>query len=221
MTSHLKTQVSSSDFEAETISPPSTRARIFRLLDATRVALTLLSLAFGIVILGVSANALMVYNDTHLGEEFNLPLWPLAMNVNPLVSMVAAGSVIVASKAVVLLVSKVNALRSSVALTTATNLLAPAACFIVALVALVFHFVVAASEEVDTVESWSCRWRNTVMLQEPHFGTLCRQSKAGIGMILALVPLELLIAFVALVQVVLAKGLRGHVDGRRKSPSPH
>jgi hypothetical protein len=112
-------------------------------------------------------------------------------------------------------------LRSSVLLTTATNLLAPAACFTVALVATIFHFAVAASEEVDTVQSWSCRWRHAVMMQEPHFGTLCRQSKAGVGLVVALVPLEVVVAFVAIVQVVLAKGLRGHVEGgRRKSPTP-
>jgi hypothetical protein len=113
MTSHLKTQISSSDFEAETISPPSRRARLFRLLETTRLALTLLSLAFGIVILGVSADALMVYQGTYLPEEFNLPLWPEAFNVNPTKAMVAAGTVVVASKTAVLLVSKVSVVSSS------------------------------------------------------------------------------------------------------------
>lgn len=59
------------------------------------------------------------------------------------------------------------------------------------------------------------------MTQEPHFGTLCRQSKAGVALVVALVPLELLVAFVTVCQVVLARGLRSEVDGgRRKGGSP-
>ncbi|KAL2202033.1 hypothetical protein CC79DRAFT_1326229 [Sarocladium strictum] len=227
MSSHLKSQVSASDFEADTvhsahgISPTSRRARMFRLLDATRLTLTLVALACGIVILGVSADALMVYKGTHLPEEFNLPLWPQAFNVNPTVAMVAAGTVIVAANSAVLLVSKVSMLRSSVVLTTTTNLLAPTVSFTLALIATIFHFAVSASKEVDTVESWSCRWRHAVMIQEPHFGTLCKQSRAGVGLVVALVPLEVVVAFVTVCQIVLAKTLRGNVEGaRRKGGSP-
>ena len=111
-------------------------------------------------------------------------------------------------------------LRGSFALTTATNLLVPAICFTVAMIATIFHFVVGASDEVDTVHSWSCRWRHTVMLQEPYFGTLCRESKAGVALVVALVPLELTVAFVAVVQIVMAKGFKANFDGSRKSPTP-
>jgi hypothetical protein len=59
------------------------------------------------------------------------------------------------------------------------------------------------------------------MLQHPHYGTLCKQSKAGVGLVVALVPLEFLIAGVGLCQIVLARSLKGAVDGgRKKSGSP-
>lgn len=59
------------------------------------------------------------------------------------------------------------------------------------------------------------------MLQSPHFGTLCRQSEAAVGLIVALVVIELVLVGVTMVQVVLARGLRGHMEGgRRKGGSP-
>ena len=60
-------------------------------------------------------DALMVYRETYLPEEFMLPLWPAkaAFNSNPTVAMVAAGTVIVAANSAVLLVSKVSVVCSS------------------------------------------------------------------------------------------------------------
>lgn len=120
MSTNLKTHVSASDFEADTVHssssfPSSRSARLFRVVDNARLALTVLALASGIVVLGVSADALMVYRETYLPEEFMLPLWPAkaAFNSNPTVAMVAAGTVIVAANSAVLLVSKVSVVCSS------------------------------------------------------------------------------------------------------------
>jgi hypothetical protein len=111
-------------------------------------------------------------------------------------------------------------LRSNVILTTTTNIAAPLISFIVALVAMVFYYAVNSSGEVDTIQSWSCRWRDVVMMTEPRFGTLCRQNEAGLALSVMLVPLELVLLCVTGYQLVLARGLKGEMQGRRKGGSP-
>lgn len=115
-------------------------------------------------------------------------------------------------------------LRGSALVTSATNVLAPLLGLIVSLVAMVYYYAVNASNEVDTVQSWSCRWRNVVMMTEPHFGTLCRQHEAGVALSVVLVPLELALVLIAGYQILLAKSLSGEVGRTRRvkngSPTP-
>lgn len=86
---------------------------------------------------------------------------------------------------------------------------------------MIFHYAGAASREVNTVQSWSCRWKHAVMMQSPHFGTLCRQSEAAVGLVVALVIVELVLVGVTMIQVVLARRVRGQMEGgRRKGGSP-
>lgn len=110
MSSNLKTEISTSDFEADTTRSMSLngKARVFRILDGTRIGLTMLALCVGIVVLGVSASAVDTYRDTHLPQEFMLPLWPEDFNLRPTVAMVACGSIVIAVNAIALLVSKVS-----------------------------------------------------------------------------------------------------------------
>ena len=43
------------------------------------------------------------------------------------------------------------------------------------------------------------------MLQQPYFGTLCKQSEAGVAMTVLLVPLELIILGLTMYQLLLRK----------------
>jgi hypothetical protein len=84
---------------------------------------------------------------------------------------------------------------------------APLIGFINALVAMAHFYAVDSSSSVDTLMSWSCRWRHVPMIQEPHFGPLCQQSKAGLVLVVVLVPLQLVVVAMAAHQVVLDKRL--------------
>ena len=90
--------------------------------------------------------------------------------------------------------------------------------FVAALIAMAFFYTVNASIEVDTLQSWSCRWRQVNMTQRPHFNTLCGQSRAAVALAVLLVPLELLVLAVAVVQARLERRARLAAAARSGSP---
>jgi len=92
---------------------------------------------------------------------------------------------------------------------------------IAAIIAISFFYTVNASTEVDTVQSWSCQWRDVAMTMRPHFGTLCRQSQAGIGLAVALVPIQVIILGVAAGELVALKAVNAVGVPSRKTASPH
>lgn len=77
-----------------------------RLVESIRLALTALALLAGITIVGTSADALSVYNTTHLEEAFLLPLWPSDFDIRPTISLVTCGAIVFVSSAISLVVSK-------------------------------------------------------------------------------------------------------------------
>lgn len=108
--SKLKTQVSASDFEMETHQfELQAKIRLCRIVEMSRVVLTAVALVAGIAILGLSADALKVYNATHVSPEYLLPLWPDNVDLRPTNALVAAGSIAVAVNVVCLLAGKVHA----------------------------------------------------------------------------------------------------------------
>lgn len=99
-------------------------------------------------------------------------------------------------------------------------MIAPAVVsLIAALVAISFFYAINASESVDTLLSWSCQWRNVVMNNRPHFGTLCRQSRAAVYLSIVLVPLQVVVLGMAGWQVGVGRVVRG-IIGNKASPPP-
>jgi hypothetical protein len=85
------------------------------------------------------------------------------------------------------------------------SLAAPAVGFIASLVAMSLFYAVNSSSTVDNFQSWTCRWNDVPMSMQPHFGTLCKQSQAGVVLSVLLVPLEAAILAVAGYQAVLER----------------
>lgn len=107
--SKLKTEVSATTFEAQSRELElHSKIRACRYVEGGRVALTALALIAGITVLGLSADALKVYNETHVPPEYLLPLWPADFDLRPTVALVAGGSIVVAANVVSLLASKVQ-----------------------------------------------------------------------------------------------------------------
>ncbi|OTA07886.1 tryptophanyl-tRNA synthetase [Trichoderma parareesei] len=208
--SSLKNEISASDFEVEAQDAQrqvqhQAKLRLVSLVHGIRVALTVLALAAGITVLGVAANGLIVYHETYLPPDFFLQLWPAQFDLRPTQALVAGGVLVVVANLVSLLFSRVQALRSKTGLHAIASLAAPAIGFVASLVAMSLFYAVNASTTVDSLQSWSCRWKDVPMRTQPHFGTLCRQSEAGVALSVMLVPLEAAILAVAGYQVVLER----------------
>lgn len=110
-----KTEVSTStsNFDLDNIDDVhfQSKIRLFNTLDSIRVGLTLLALAAGITILGVSADALAVYDATHVSADFLLPLWPNDFDLRPTVALVVGSTIVIVASAVSLAASKMQHVR--------------------------------------------------------------------------------------------------------------
>ncbi|KAI0455214.1 hypothetical protein F5B21DRAFT_208650 [Xylaria acuta] len=187
-----------------------------RLLDSVRVGLTGLALLSGITILGTSANAIMVYNNTHVSRGFNLALWPDEFDLRPAVALVVGSSIVILANLVSLIFSKARVLQNQALVHTSMTFVAPSVGFAAALIAIVFFYAVNASTTVDTLQSWSCQWGYTNMRMEPHFGTLCNQSKAALYLAVILVPVE----FIILVAAGAQMGMERKAKAFAPAPKP-
>lgn len=122
------------------------------------------------------------------------------------------------SKANISMLAPTQQLRTKPAAHTSTTFLCPLVGLAGALIAVVFFYAVNASDTVDTFLSWTCRWRDVPMSQQPHWATLCRQSHAGLDMAIALVPLEVIALGLAALQLKTETYLDRYL-GARKSPA--
>jgi hypothetical protein len=86
-----------------------------------------------------------------------------------------------------------------------------------ALIAVVFYYVVNASEVADTFLSWTCRWKDVPMSQAPHWDTLCQQSHAGLYLAILLIPVEVAALGLAAFQMKTEKYTDRYL-GARKTP---
>ncbi|KAI0976437.1 hypothetical protein F4678DRAFT_225444 [Xylaria arbuscula] len=191
-----------------------------RLLNGIRLGLTGLALLSGITILGTSANALLVYNNTHISSAFNLALWPDDFDLRPTVALVVGSSIIILANLISLIFSKVKVLYNQTMVHTSITFIAPFVGFVAAVVAIAFFYAVNASTSVDTLQSWSCQWGYINMKLEPYFGTLCRQSQTALYLSVILVPVEFVTLVAAGVQMGLERKARTFVPVRKPSFSP-
>ncbi|KAF4452651.1 hypothetical protein FALBO_16142 [Fusarium albosuccineum] len=243
MSTGSKTEISASNFETdveEIQHEPS--FRVLHLVDSARLGLTVLALAAGITILGVSADAIAVYNATHVPDDFLLPLWPANFDLRPTVALVVGSVLVMLANALSLVVSKIPTVRHPSAsacffpsgLTVAMKKIRsnagvkmtlvfapPIIAFVAAIISMSFFYAVNASTTADSFQSWTCRWRDVAMTTQPHFGTLCKQSWAGVVLSVMLVPVEAIILGLAAYQFSLERRVNLATRGPgRKAGSP-
>ncbi|KAF5017946.1 hypothetical protein F66182_10093 [Fusarium sp. NRRL 66182] len=220
-----KTEISASNFETDVESVRTEPSfRIFRLIDSARLGLTVLGLAAGLTILGVSADAIAVYNATQVPEAWLLQLWPAPadFDMRPTLALVVGSSLVVVANLVSLLAGKTPTARSSNAtVKAAVAFTPPTVALTAAIVSMSFFYAVNASTAVDSFQSWTCRWKDVTMTVQPHFGSLCRQSRAGVGLSVMLVPVEAIILGLAAYQFSLERRFDLTARGPgRKAGSP-
>ncbi|KAF4783561.1 hypothetical protein HER10_EVM0011318 [Colletotrichum scovillei] len=224
MSSDLKNVTQTSNFEVDSDDAhyPS-HPRLLKTVDTARVSLTAVALLMGITILGTSADALAVYDATHVPAGFMLPLWPDAFDLRPTVALVVGSSILIIINLVSLLFSRVQSLRGQTLIHNSLAVAAPSVGLVASIIAMSFFYSVNASITVDTLQSWSCRWSDVVMMTRPHFGTLCKQSKAGLYLSILLIPIEAIIVGMGGYQMMLERNMSKSnrvVLEQRKSGSP-
>ncbi|RKK57844.1 hypothetical protein BFJ68_g1125 [Fusarium oxysporum] len=217
-----KTEISASNFEADVESVRTEPSfRIYRLIDSARLGLTVLGLAAALTILGVSADALAVFHATYVPEDWLLQLWPANFDMRPTVALVVGSALVIGANLVSLIAGKLPTTRRNAAVKAAITFVPPAIALVAAIIAMSFFYGVNASTTNDSLQSWTCRWKDVTMNVQPHFGTLCKQSRAGVALSVMLVPVEAIILGLAAYQFTLEKrfdlGARGP---SRKAGSP-
>ncbi len=108
-----KGETSSSDFEVDSQDLHlQSQMKTVRRVDGARVGVTVLALLMGLTVLGVSADALNVYNATNVPQQFFLPLWPDDFDLRPTIALVIGAVFIVVANIVSLFASKVPAVSN-------------------------------------------------------------------------------------------------------------
>ncbi|KIL84759.1 hypothetical protein FAVG1_11987 [Fusarium avenaceum] len=217
-----KTEISASNFETDVESVRTEpNFRLYCLIDSTRLGLTILGLAAGLTILGVSADALAVYNATYVPQDWFLQLWPANFDMRPTVALVVGSALVVVANLISLIAGKIPAARGNAAVKAGVRFAPPAIALIAAIIAMSFFYGVNASTTNDSLQSWTCRWKDVTMNVQPHFGTLCKQSRAGVGLSVMLVPVEAIILGLAVYQFTLERRFNLNARGPgRKTGSP-
>jgi len=169
------------------------RQRTARIVESVRFAATLLALLAGLTILGTSADTLGVYNKTHLGAEFFISLWPAEFDIRPTIALVICSAIIFVASAISLVVMKVPAVRNNPLIHSSTSFAAPTICLIAALIGTSFFYGVNASNTVNSLKSWSCQWSDISMNVQPHWGQLCKESKAALYLMVMIIPVEVIV----------------------------
>ncbi|QBZ63875.1 hypothetical protein PoMZ_05566 [Pyricularia oryzae] len=222
MATQVKEKASASQFEIGTQDHHlQNKVRAIKMLDGVRTGLTILALIMGVSVLGVSADTLQVYNATSVppGYEQLLPLWPQNFNLRPTVALVVGAAFVVVANAVSVLCSRIAIVRNRSMVHTSQSLAAPFVGLVAALIAMIFFYAVNASDIEDTLLSWTCRWKTLSMVQNPHFGTLCKESWAGLYLTILLIPVEVAVLAVAAYQAKLDKYASAYTYAR-DTPSP-
>jgi len=96
---------------------------------------------------------------------------------------------------------------------------APLVGLIAAVIAMIFFYAVNASATEDTLLSWTCRWKAVPMSQRPQFGTLCKESYAGLYLSILLIPVEALVLAVAGWQMKVERYTTAYASARKGTPT--
>jgi len=194
-------------------------SKTYRLIESTRLGLTILVLILGIIILSTSADVVSVYNKTHLGGSDFLGLVPLwggeKLDVRGEVAVLVGGAVVVAMGLVDVLVEKLYALRTIPSLHTLLSILAPLAGLITSVVATALQYHINTSNTSSTLQSWSCQWRN-VAIHSPNFEMVCKESRTALYLTVLLIPLEVGVLALAAGRVVVGRKVGGVGGVERK-----
>ncbi|CAG8979663.1 hypothetical protein HYALB_00003894 [Hymenoscyphus albidus] len=206
----LQSEVIQSDFESFDTPQRPIKSPLLKITDSIRLGLTVLALLSSIAILATSAETLSTYNETKGGgEDWMVPLWPRDFDIRPTIALVTCSAVILVSSGISLAIPFIPTLPTL--LITTLSLLAPTTCLIASLVGTALFYGVNTSRTTSSLQSWSCQWRAVEMGMQPHWGSLCVQSKSALYLMVMMIPLEMGVLFVVGTGMVVVRKERAGV----------
>jgi hypothetical protein len=107
-------------------------------------------------------------------------------------------------------------LRNKFPIHTSVTFAAPFVGFVASIVSIALFYAINASDSVDSLTSWSCRWQSLSMTQTPHWDTLCRQSYAGLYLSIVLIPVEAVVLALAGWEMKVERHVSGYSNARGK-----
>jgi len=167
--------------------------RTARSVESVRLGLTALALLAGISIVGTSADTLSVYNTTTLSGDYFLAIWPTEFDLRPTIALVTCGAIITIASTVSIVASRLPPIRNNPIVRNSVSFVVPIICLVAALIGMSFFYGVNSSNTVFSLQAWSCQWSSIDMTVKPHWGTLCKESKAALYLMVMIVPLEVLV----------------------------
>ncbi|CAG8949518.1 hypothetical protein HYFRA_00007750 [Hymenoscyphus fraxineus] len=215
----LQSETIQSDFESFDTPQRPIKNPLLKLTNSIHLGLTVLALLSSIAILSTSAKTLSTYNKTNDGgEDWMIPLWPRDFDIRPTIALVACSAVILISSGISLAIPFIPTLPTP--LKTTLSLLAPTTCLIASLIGTALFYGVNTSRTTSSLQSWSCQWRTVEMGMQPHWGSLCKQSKSALYLMVMMIPLEVGVLFAVGAGMVLVRRERVSVRvvGEKGSP---
>ncbi|KAL3419424.1 hypothetical protein PVAG01_09645 [Phlyctema vagabunda] len=191
-----------------------------RLVEATRLGLTVLGFVGSVIIVGTAADTLAVYNNTSLSQDFWLPLWPSNFSLQPTIALVTCGCIMLVASALSLAMSKIPALHQKTSILRIVNFTSPIIALIASIIATALCYSINDSSRTFSLQAWSCQWSALDMSVDPHFGILCKESRAALYLTVMMIPLQCLVLVMAGVDLLAEKKRNvGHFDQERKDAS--
>lgn len=197
-----------SEFDSIDEERAAKSASLVAKLDALRLGMIALAIVSAIAVLGTAGDSLATYHKTALGSGYIISLWPNEFDIRPTTAIVACSVVVLVSSIISLVGFKVSAIRNNRLLNAGFSIGLPIISLIAALVASSFFYGVNTSNTNHSLQSWSCQWSPIQMDTKPHWGTLCKESKAALYLTVMWIPLEI---------IVLGAAMFGNLKGGHKS----
>lgn len=101
-----------SEFDSIDEERAAKSAKLVSKLDAVRLGLLSLAAASAVTVMGTAGDALATYNNTTLGSEYIISMWPNEFDIRPTSALVACSTIVLISSLISLVGLKLNAVSS-------------------------------------------------------------------------------------------------------------
>ncbi|KAK5047733.1 hypothetical protein LTR84_006398 [Exophiala bonariae] len=198
-----------------------------RWLRRSRLALTVLIIGTGVAAVACSGHIQHSYNSTHLGPEYHLTLWPINIDLRPNLVILNSAAIVIASSIGYLVFSLLPSPHSRNVLYNIFFAASSLVGLVLGIFALAFNLSLtnpSAKHQRDSLQSWTCKFAdgaqkfdadasqlkipvylNDGMTIPAGFKRLCDESVVSVGLVVALLVLEVMGCAVAGVGILLER----------------